>query len=105
MTEIVSPSPDTPELGAVDLLILVPAGEIKDKIMFDVPPGAGGLLMTDLIGSVQANNSAQRSIFSIAAGALQAAIVKQSSEMDTEESRAISGVMATPIGGPTNAQK
>ena len=33
MTEIVSPSPDTPELGAVDLLILVPGEEIEEKKM------------------------------------------------------------------------
>jgi len=94
---------ETPVVG--DGVLTIPAEVIEESVMFDVPPGAGGLLMTDLIGSVQANNSAQRSIFSIAAGSLQAAIVKQSSEMDTEESRAISGVMATPIGGPTNAQK
>ena len=71
---------------------------------FDIPDGVGGLFMADLAGSVAGNNAAQRSIFSIAAGALQAAIVKQSSQMDTEESRAISGVMGTPIGGPTNKQ-
>ena len=33
MTEIVSPSPDTPELGAGDLLILVPANENEGKFM------------------------------------------------------------------------
>lgn len=71
---------------------------------FDIPDGAGGLFMSDLTSGFLSNTTAQRNTFAIATGALQASIVKQSAQMDTEESRAISGVMGTPIGGPTNKQ-
>lgn len=96
------PTTPIPGDGVVDILI---PGEVKQMpAPFDLPEGFGGLAMAELTAGFQTNTLAQRNTFATAVGAQQASIVKQSAEMGTEESRAISGVMGTPIGGPTNKQ-
>jgi|GEM_PF-1592625 len=66
----------------------------------DVPAGFGALLMGESASNMQANNRDGRNIATIAMGALQAGVARVHNELGTEESRAISGVMATPIAPP-----
>jgi hypothetical protein len=68
----------------------------------DVSPNFGALVMNESAGNIQANNRDGRNIATIAMGSLQAGVARTHNEMGTEESRAISGVMATPIAPPTS---
>ena len=70
----------------------------------DIPCSFGKLLMSESAGNVQANNRQGRDTFTIASGVLQANLAQNFGELGTLESRANSGVMATPIAGPTTAQ-
>ena len=67
----------------------------------DISPNFGALLMNESAGNIQSNNRDGRNIATIAMGSLQAGVARTHNEMGTEESRAISGVMATPIAPPT----
>jgi len=67
----------------------------------DISPGFGTLLMNESAGNVQNTNLSGRNIANIAMGSLQAGVARTHNEMGTEESRAISGVMATPIAPPS----
>lgn len=74
----------------------------KDKKMpMDLPEATGQLLLTESVGNIQNTNLSGRNIANIAMGALQAGVARVHNELSTEESRAISGVMATPIAPPT----
>lgn len=70
----------------------------------DLPVSMGVYLLTETTGNIQANNRDGRSMSSIAVGSLQFYAARNFGELDTIESRANSGLMATPIAGPTTAQ-
>lgn len=70
----------------------------------DLPEGMGVYLLSETTGNIQANNRDGRSMSSIAVGVLQFAAARNFDELGTVESRSHSGVMGTPIAGPTNAQ-
>jgi len=70
--------------------------------IMDISPNFGALLMNESAGNIQSNNRDGRNIATIAMGSLQAGVARTHNEMGTEESRAISGVMATPIAPPTS---
>ncbi len=74
------------------------------KMPMDIPDSAGQLLMTETVGNIQANNRDGRNLGTIAMGSLQAGVAKTHNELGVEESRAVSGVLATPIAGPTDKQ-
>jgi len=75
---------------------------IEDLQIMDISPNFGALLMNESAGNIQSNNRDGRNIATIAMGSLQAGVARTHNEMGTEESRAISGVMATPIAPPTS---
>jgi hypothetical protein len=59
------------------------------------------LLKLESMGNIQANNRDGRSIATAAMGSLTAGVAKAHNELGPVESRAVSGVMATPIASPT----
>ena len=67
----------------------------------DLPPSVASQVLAETVGNIQANNRDGRNIGSLAAGVLQAAMARNFDELGTIESRANSGVIATPIAGPT----
>ena len=81
-----------------DGVITLPPDQENETM--DISPGYGSLLMNESASNIQANNRDGRNIATIAMGSLQAGVARTHNEMGTEESRAISGVMATPVAGP-----
>ena len=77
-------------------------GTQKMPAELDIPSGAGQLLMTETVGNIQANNRDGRNLGTIAIGSLQAGVAKTHNELGVEESRAVSGVLATPLATPTD---
>lgn len=76
--------------------------EIEEKKMaLDIPEGIGTLLLNEAAGNIQANNRDGRNLATIAMGSLQAGVAKTHNELGPVESRAVSGVMATPNASPT----
>lgn len=71
----------------------------------DLPEAVAGQLMTESVGNIQANNRDGRNLGTVAMGVLQGAMARNFDELGTLEGRANSGVNATPIAGPANAQK
>jgi hypothetical protein len=83
-----------------DGVLTLPFERIEEM---DVPAGFGALLMGESASNMQANNRDGRNIATIAMGALQAGVARVHNELGVEESRAISGVMATPIAPPATS--
>lgn len=67
----------------------------------DLPPNVASALMVETTGNIQANNRDGRNVSSLAMGVLQNAAARNFDELGAVESRATSGVMATPIASPT----
>jgi hypothetical protein len=81
-----------------DGIVTLPFERLEEM---DIPAGVGALLISETAGNIQSTNRDGRNIATIAMGALQAGVARVHNELSTEESRAISGVMATPIAPPT----
>ena len=82
-----------------DRVITLP-GE-HEMTAVDLPDSVAVQLMTETVGNIQRTNAGGRDTASIVSGALQAGIAKTLNELGPVESRAVSGVMATPIASPT----
>jgi hypothetical protein len=67
----------------------------------DLPPAVAGQLITETTGNIQANNRDGRNVATLAVGVLQAAMARNFDELGTIESRANSGVIATPVASPS----
>ena len=67
----------------------------------DLAPNVAGALMTETVGNIQANNRDGRNISTTALGVLQSAAARNFDELGISESRAASGVIATPVASPT----
>ena len=93
-----------PDPVAGDGVITLPPEKEKKMAAVDLPESVASQLLTESIGSIQNNNRQGRDTFTLASGALQAGISKTLNELGPVESRAVSGVMATPVAGPTTAQ-
>lgn len=78
---------------------------LEEEFVMDVPASYGAMAMAEIANNLIANNRDGRNIGTIAMGALQAGVARVHNELSTEESRAISGVMATPIAPPTSDGK
>lgn len=88
-----------PDDGVVEVPIPSPS---EDCIMSaDLPPAVAGQLITETTGNIQANNRDGRNVATLAVGVLQAAMARNFDELGTLESRANSGVIATPVASPT----
>lgn len=70
----------------------------------DLPEGVATMLLHESSGNIQNNNRQGRDTFTLASGAMQAGISKTLNELGPAESRAVSGVLATPIASPTTQQ-
>jgi hypothetical protein len=67
----------------------------------DLPCNIATLIMTESAGNIQANNREGRNIGTTAMGVLQGAMARNFDELGVTESRAVSGVIATPVASPT----
>lgn len=77
--------------------------EMADQI--DLSPTVANLMLTESVGNIQASNRNSRGIMDTVAGALAGTVQTNFAEVGTLESRAVSGVMATPVAAPTTDGK
>jgi len=84
------------------VLTLPPTPTEKEGDSMD--PELMKLIMAETAGNLQANNRDGRNIGTVALGTLQGGMSKTFNELGPVESRAVSGVMATPVAGPTTQQ-
>ena len=89
---------ETPVSG--DGVVTLPP-DVSCKMALDLPEGVGQVVMTETVGNIQNTNLNARNIANIAMGSLQAGVARVHNELDPVESRAVSGVMATPVAPPT----
>jgi len=87
-----------------DKVITFPPVEGTDDMAFDLPPGMASMLASETAGNIQATNNNSREVFRQSAGVLSAVITRIPTEPSVLGSRAVSGVLATPIASPTVQQ-
>lgn len=96
-------SPD-PVVG--DGVVTIPSdNEDLEMAGFDLPDGMASMLASETAGNIQATNTNSREVFRQAAGVLSAVITRIPTEPSVLGSRAVSGVLATPIASPTAQQQ
>jgi len=96
---------ETPVVG--DGVLTIPAEEIEGKCMadqIDLSPTVANMLLTDTVGNIQASNRNARGVFDTVMGALAGTVQSNFAEVGVLEGRSVSGVLATPIAGPTNGK-
>ena len=98
------PETDTPTIGDGVVTIVIPEEGLK-KMAMDLPDGVGQLMMTESAGNIQASNRNTRGVFDAVMGALAGTVQSNFKDIGVLEGRSASGVFATPIAGPANAQK
>lgn len=91
--------------GVVDIFLPLPVNEGNEKMAMDLPDGVGQLMMTESAGNIQASNRNTRGVFDAVMGALAGTVQSNFKDIGVLEGRSASGVFATPIAGPANAQK
>lgn len=94
--------PDHPIKG--DGVVTFPQERSSKVPSVDLPESVASQLLTETVGNIQANNRDGRGIATAALGSLQAGIAKTHNELGPAESRAVSGVMATPVAAPAVPQ-
>lgn len=72
-----------------------------EEVRMDISANYGTLLMAESAGNIQANNRDGRNVGTTAMGVLQGAMARNFDELGVSESRANSGLIATPIASPT----
>lgn len=93
---------ETPIVG--DGVLTIPAEPIEEKKMpMDLPENVGQLMMVESGGNIQASNRNTRGVFDAVMGALAGTVQTNFAEIGVLEGRSASGVIATPIAGPTTA--
>lgn len=94
------PDPEAPVIG--DGVATLP-GSPTDKetdMALDLPQGVGTVIMTESTTNLQTDNRNGRATATLATGVLQAAMARNFDELGVTESRANSGVIATPVASP-----
>lgn len=81
--------------------IVLPGEGVSMTTAVDLSPNVANALLNETIGNIQANNRDGRNVATMAMGVLQMAAARNFDELGAVESRATSGVMATPIASPT----
>ncbi len=81
-----------------DGAITLPGG---DTMATDVPENVAQQMMVESSGNIQASNRNSRGVFDAVMGAIGATVQTNLAEVGVLEGRAVSGVHATPIAGPT----
>lgn len=100
------PSPDDesdsgPIVGDGAVTLPAPEEQEEDRVsVIDISPNVANVVLTETTANLQANNRDGRAIATAAMGSLTAGIAKTHNELGPAESRAISGVMATPVAAP-----
>jgi hypothetical protein len=79
--------------------------EIKMPDPIDLPPNVAAAMQLASVENAQITTNQGRQISQMANGVLMAAMGRNFDKIGTEESRAISGVLATPVAGPANTAK
>ena len=85
-----------PDDGTVE----VPLDSSHEETKMDLPASFGVLLMSESGSNVQADNREGRALTLLAAGVLKGAMARNFDELGTIESRANSGIIATPVASP-----
>lgn len=91
--------PEDPVIG--DGIVTLPVPEEEKKMAFDLPDGMASMLASETAGNIQSTNNNSREVFRQAAGVLSAVVTRIPTEPSVLGSRAVSGVLATPIASPT----
>ena len=87
-----------------DGVLTFPSEEEDQMAQVDLPEAVASQLLTESVGNIQANNRDGRNAGTVATNVLAGAMSRNFDELGTVESRAHSGVIATPVAGPTTAQ-
>lgn len=99
----------TPAIGDGVVTIPIPGEPIsEDRRMpepIDLPPNVMASLQLESVGNIQASNRNSRGVFDAVMGALAGTVQTNFAEVGVLEGRSVSGVLGTPVAGPTNAQK
>lgn len=95
------PTSATPVPGDGVATIVLPGEGSSMADAVDLSPNVANALLNETIGNIQANNRDGRNVATMAMGVLQMAAARNFDELGAVESRATSGVMATPIASPT----
>lgn len=96
----------TPIPGDGVLTIQIPGKEVeKMSDPIDLPPNVAAQIQTESVLNAQITTNQGRQVSQMANAVLQAAMARNFDKIGTEESRAISGVLATPVAGPANSAK
>lgn len=83
-----------------DGVIEIPVSKSEEKKMADLPESLAQQLMAETAGNVQLSNAAARDSAQTANAVLRFAAARNFDELGVTESRAASGVFATPIASP-----
>jgi hypothetical protein len=99
------------EDGVVDLGSSDPSGEnvmadtVSRASSIDVPTNFAGHAMAESLTNAQLANAQTRNLALLAVGVIGAASARNFDELGTVEGKTAAGVLATDVGGPTNAGK
>ena len=88
-----------PTLG--DGVVTFPSLGETEMAAVDLPESVASQLLTETVGNIQATNNNGRNIANISMGSLQAGVAMTHNELGPVESRAVSGVLATPVASPS----
>ena len=86
-----------------DGVVTLPVNCETEPMSIDLPANVAAQLQMETVGNIQANNRDGRNASTQSMAILQAAAARNFDELGAVESRATSGVMATPIASPTTA--
>jgi hypothetical protein len=87
-----------------DGIVTVPPIWENEMSAFDLPPGMAAMMATETAANLQSTGNNSREVYRQAAGVLAAVITRIPTEPSAIGSRAVSGILATPIASPTAQQ-
>lgn len=91
---------ETQVFGDGVLTISQPKKDPDKMSQVDLSPNVANQLLTESVGNIQADNRNSRAIATAAHGSLTGGIARVHNELSPQGSRAVSGLMATPIASP-----
>lgn len=83
------------------VLTIPPLPKEDKKMPIDIPENVAGSMMADTAGNIQASNRNSRGVFDAVMGAIAGTVQTNFAEIGAIESRAVSGVMGTPVASPS----
>lgn len=85
-----------------DGIVTLPPYESEKMSAFDLPAGMAAMMATETAANLQSTGNNSREVYRQAAGVLAAVITRIPTEPSAIGSRAVSGILATPIASPTS---